>query len=106
MIDVPAMTARVHVNAADHFAPRADVVESAHQLAKAVLRITGAGSPVLISFEQVRGVASTFFNTLFAELLDRLGSDQFDVLIECKYGTRIQAEAAQRSLDAVRGDAA
>ncbi len=106
MIKTEAMTASVPVNAATYLKPRNDVIVSARELAEGVLRITRTGAPVLISFEDMRGVASTFFNTLFEKLLGELGSEQFDALIECRYGTRVQEQAAKRSLDAVRGDAA
>jgi hypothetical protein len=64
-----------------------------------------AGSPVLIKLAGVRGVSSSFFNTLVQQLIAELGAEVVESMVALEYETETQRQIALRSLNAVRGAA-
>lgn len=104
MIETITMSDRIAINASEYLDPQRDVIDAAVRLANAGITHVKAGAAVLISFVSLRGVSSTFFNALFATLLNELGREQFDVFLDFEFGNKVQEQVAQRSLDTILGE--
>lgn len=97
------MTRRVR--AAEFVEPSASVVDTAEQVAKAVLRELGTGEDVVLDVREVRGASTAFFNVILLRVREAVGVDRMDRDVSFELGSSAQRLVFERSLAAVKAEA-
>jgi len=87
---------------ADSFTdPNGSIVRTALSLADASLVKLQAGDDVQISLDGMRGLPSSFYNTLLLRLIQALGVEAVRRRVTFQFDSNPQREMYQKSLDAV-----
>jgi len=78
------------------------VVETATRVASDVVALLGRdSSAVRLDFAGMRGTPSSYFNVLFGQIVEAVGSQEFESRVELVFETPTQKLVATRSREAV-----
>jgi len=96
----------IALKALDFTQPSRSVVDSARALGDEVCRRVASSPTVVVAFDGLRGVSSSYFNVLFQTIRDTAGTETLRSAVEFRYDSDAQRTIAQRSLRAVLASAA
>jgi hypothetical protein len=89
------------VEAKNYLDPEGSIVVSAALLADVVLGKLNAGEDVTISLLGLRGLPSSYFNTILLPLVEAVGIAAVRQRVRFQIESEVQRQVFQRSLDAV-----
>ena len=92
--------------ARDHLDPGGSIVLSARLFGGLVARHLASGSVVRVSFADVRGLASSYFNELLHMIVEVLGTTHFSDRVQFDFDSPVQRQVCERSLAALHQSAA
>ena len=91
-----------HIRATNFFQPDDPTVLSAERFAAAIVtQLNGGEDGVSLDFSGMRGVASSYFNVLFGDIISAVGAQVFEQRVKLYFETPTQKLVANRSREAV-----